>query len=847
MNFELRPLAAISLFYIAGIALGRLWLEAPLWAIILPGFMLAVMVWALWKRRLSLFAALLMLIAAAAGTAAFFVAFYPHPEGGGLLDYAGPPLYVEGTIAEEPLHREDHSAYVLQVETVQTPEGRRDISGRLLVKIYGVARELYRFGERLRLRGTIVEPKGRRVPGGFDYAFYLRSQGIDGLIYPNPLQVSLLGGGNPGRLAASAIALRSRMVAVIEKNLPSPEAELLAGILFGQRSRLPEDIQDNFTSSGTGHLLAVSGLHVGLVAALILGLWRRLGLRGKLPLFLAIVLTLGYAYLTGMRPSALRAAVMLSFALGAQLLDRDRDLPTAIGLAALVTLALNPLHLFTVGFQLSYAATLGIIYLQPPLAEAALKMRLPKFIRSSLAVTLAAQIGVLPLCAYYFQHIPVGALFFNLILLPLMAPLVGLGLGGALLGLNWPAAAALILRLCGLLLQLVILVTGLARYPFFYRPVQPPGEAGLALIYLLMAGSVFLYYRYRRLRQREKELQPPHPASQGMPLQKYLLKSFTKQNAIFIRKLLLFAILGLAVLLLWGHIVIPTHSSEMVVAFLDVGQGAAALVESPCGTNILIDGGGDSPPREEPGKTGEMVLLPFLRRQGIRRIELAVVSHPHEDHFGGLLPLVEEIPVNTLLVSPAEGESPYYEDLLERAAAQGIHIERAGAGRAWGAASGLRLETLGPPQKLIEGTGSDLNNNSLVFKLSYGEASFLFCGDIENEGARELLRQKSHLGADVLLVPHHGAFMELLPELLRAVKPRYAVISVGPNTFGHPHPDTLAALEEAGVKVLRTDLHGSVIFRTDGSRLEVETMQKPVPTASKQNSFLKSKKGNMES
>src|SRR5690606_4079582 len=157
-------------------------------------------------------------------------------------------------------------------------------------------------------------------------------------------------------------ALRSRMVAVIEKNLPSPEAELLAGILFGQRSRLPEDIQDNFTSSGTGHLLAVSGLHVGLVAALILGLWRRLGLRGKLPLFLAIVLTLGYAYLTGMRPSALRAAVMLSFALGAQLLDRDRDLPTAIGLAALVTLALNPLHLFTVGFKLSYAATLGIIY-----------------------------------------------------------------------------------------------------------------------------------------------------------------------------------------------------------------------------------------------------------------------------------------------------------------------------------------------------------------------------------------------------------------------------------------------------------------------------------------------------
>jgi len=121
-----------------------------------------------------------------------------------------------------------------------------------------------------------------------------------------------------------------------------------------------------------------------------------------------------------------------------------------------------------------------------------------------------------------------------------------------------------------------------------------------------------------------------------------------------------------------------------------------------------------------------------------------------------------------------------------------------------------------------------LNNNSLVLKLGYGAISFLFCGDIENEGTRELLKQKSKLGAEVLLIPHHGGFMDLLPELLRAVKPQYAVISVGPNTFGHPHPDTLTVLEEAGVKILRTDLHGSIIFRTDGSRLRVETMLEPV-------------------
>ena len=226
------------------------------------------------------------------------------------------------------------------------------------------------------------------MPGGFDYAFYLRSQGIDALLYPKTLQISSLGDGDTGRLPAAALALRSRLVAVIDGNLPSPAAELLTGILFGQRSRLPEEVQENFRASGVGHLLAVSGLHVGLVAALILGLWRLIRLRGKVPLVMAIILVFGYAYLTGMRPSALRAAVMISFALGALLLERERDLPTTIALAALVTLLINPLYLFSIGFQLSYIATLGIVYLQPPLNAAASKMKIPRLVRHVTTVTL---------------------------------------------------------------------------------------------------------------------------------------------------------------------------------------------------------------------------------------------------------------------------------------------------------------------------------------------------------------------------------------------------------------------------------------------------------------------------
>ena len=819
MGFELRPLMSISLCYIAGIALGRLWLEAPLWALLLPGLLLAAAGWAIWERRLSPFAAFLLLMAAAAGAAAFFIAFYPPQEGKGLLDYADRPIYIEGTIADEPLFYDDHSAYLLQVEKVQEAGIEHPQTGRLLVKVYGDEQEFYRYGERLRLRGTIVEPQGRRVPGGFDYAFYLRSQGIDGLLYPKPVRIKSLGEGDRGWPAASAITLRGRLVSVIDRNLPSPAAELLTGILFGQRSKLPEEVQENFRSSGVGHLLAVSGLHVGLVSALILGLWRLLGLRGKLPLALAILLIFGYAYLTGMRPSALRAAVMLAFSLGALLLERERDLPTAVALAALVTLLFNPLYLFSIGFQLSYIATLSIIYLQPPLAAAASKLKIPRRLRPLLSVTLAAQIGVLPLCAYYFHHIPIGALFFNLLLLPLMAPLVGLGLGGALVGLFWQPAAAALLFPCRLLLELTLFITALSRHPFFYRPLFPPGPAALVALYGLLFALAAFYFSYRR-RRREASLDQDEPPGERAG-------AFVFASQRFPRRALLFAALGIALLLVWGFILVPSASPGLVVTYLDVGQGAAALVEAPCGTILLIDGGGEPPHRGDPGRTGEMVLLPFLRRQGIRSIDLAVISHPHEDHFGGMLPLVEEIPLGALVISPAPGESPFYDQLLESAAARHIPIKKTGAGGSWKAPSGLSMEVFGPPAELFEGTGSDLNNNSLVMRLTYGAVSFLFCGDMEDDAASELLSREKDLLSTVFLVPHHGGFMEALPRLLRAVQPQYAVISVGTNPFGHPREETVAALEQAGVKTFRTDQHGTVTFRTDGSRLQVESMQKP--------------------
>ncbi len=252
-----RPLVAVAVAYVAGIVAARFFLEDPFMVyVMLSVVVLAGMTAYLWRIvSVSLFMAAALSVVFFTGAAAFW--FAASPPDGGLLDYTGYPVSVEGTITEEPRRDEGYTTYRLRADMVETREGRHPVEGDLLARLYhGEGGEVYWYGERLRLDAEIVEPKGRRNPGGFDYRFYLRTQGVDALMYLQPRQVASLGEGEVNRLASSAITLRSRMIEGIESSLPSPQAELLAAILFGQRHLLPEDVQEGFIRSGTNHLMA---------------------------------------------------------------------------------------------------------------------------------------------------------------------------------------------------------------------------------------------------------------------------------------------------------------------------------------------------------------------------------------------------------------------------------------------------------------------------------------------------------------------------------------------------------------------------------------------------------------
>ncbi len=830
------PIVYLTLAYITGILLARSWLEDAFITLVLLGILLIILILLQSRRWVDVLTLFLLGLFALGGFFFAYVLFFPES---GLPEFAGERVAVEGTVLEEPSLQEERTRYEIRVEKLKFNGDIYDPGGRLQLYLYhdigedgGGEVERYRFGEKLRVEGTLREPSSQRNPGGFDYRFFLRTRGMDAYMHARFSQSESAGEGDAGLLRSWAFQLRTRMIKGIQESLPSPQDDLLTATLFGQRDRLPEDVQDNFQRAGAGHLMAVSGLHVGLIAALILAFLRRFRLQGPVWIVIAIVIVFGYAYLTGMRPPAIRAAVMISLGLLALLLGRQRDFPAALSLAALLTLFYHPLLLFTVGFQLSYAATLSIFYLYPIL-ERELFFFLPRHVKSLVSVTLAAQLGVFPLAAYHFHQLPLAGFVFNLLLLPVMALVVGLGLGGSLLYLVYPALSLAFYTANLPLLTYLLHVSSFARSPSVLLDVRPFPLIYVVVIYLLFIFIAAAYYRLRPQARLTEVLMLGEPAKEGIKNDDRLLTLNNIGQWIAVGKVLFAAVPWKTVIIVvlifgvaWWWVYPAVVPDTMEVVFIDVGQGAAVYLETSCGFTALVDAGGELPFRDNVGKeVGERIILPFLYHQRVREIDLVVITHPHEDHYGGFIPVIEEIPVDTLMISPVPGESPSYDQMLEEAHAEGVEIKKVTRGKSFTPAPNLQMVVLLPPEKLYSGTGCDLNNNSVVIRATYGKQAFLLTGDIEEEAVRDLLDREDNLESQVLKVPHHGGYFESAGDFLEAVNPDAAVIQSGEdNPFGHPHPHITEALDEAEVFTFRNDKHGAVIFRTDGTFLEWDTM-----------------------
>jgi len=473
-------------------------------------------------------------------------------------------------------------------------------------------------------------------------------------------------------------------------------------------------------------------------------------------------------------------------------------------MAVLGMTLLDPHQLWSVSFQLSGMATLGLVVVVPRLEgsfEFLLRRwlgtewaaRLTGILSDALLVTLAAQLTTLPLLVYYFHQVSLISILTNLLALPVQPLIMVLGGVALLLGVVWLPLGQVCSWAVWLFLTYTIRVAeALATVPLASLPLGRLDGLWIGLYYVLL----WMLLLWWKPKPREEQGVRSTPGL-SVPMKRLLVG------------------LSLVAILVWiGVFALP--DGQLHVCFLDVGQGDAILIRTPDGKNVLLDGGPS--PAALMSELGRR--LPFWDRT----VDLLILTHPDDDHITGLLPVLERYDVEQVMEPGWEVETPVYaewEALIERR-----HIARTfpRAGTQVDLGRGVRLEVLHPGNTWIKGTGSDTNNNGLVMRLTMGQASFLFTADIEVEAERRLLSAGANLDCTILKVPHHGAGTSLSEDFLRATDPQIGVISVGQdNDFGHPAEGTITRLLDAGVLVLRTDEVGSIEVVTDGRSYSVKT------------------------
>ncbi|UNC93262.1 DNA internalization-related competence protein ComEC/Rec2 [Candidatus Contubernalis alkaliaceticus] len=819
---EKRPLLLCSAFFLVGIALGKILWELDPFLLLYYGvlvFLAAVLLF-LYRSFLSSRLIIILLLFLLAGSLNFYRSVYVPKND--ISRFSGSHLSVTGIVWDEPMVDGKRTSFDLKVQEVDGASEGQDInndlvpqtvSGKIRVTLYGAGEQLH-YGDRVRIRGELERPPQRRNPGGFDYRFYLLTQGISTTLRTEFGQAERLegGGGNPH--VYYSLSLRRNLLRKIEQGLPPQEGALLGGILLGNREGISKAMQEDFQRAGIGHLLAVSGLHVGLVAGIFLALFKFFKVRDEFSWAFTLLIILIYLGVIGFKASALRASLLLLLGGGAFLLRREKDPLTALAAAALILLTFKPLWLFTLSFQLSFSAALSILLLMPFLES--ITIFIPAPLRKILCVTLAAQLGVFPLTAYYFYQVSLVSLLANVLILPVVGVVVSLGFLSIFVSLLFPGLEFFFFDICRLLLSYCINTAGiLSEIPGAYLTLNPPSY----LFFLLYYVFLFLLLPWEYLRQKLKQCRI------------IKLKEFTCSG----HKALPFA-LSLTVLLIWFPVFSETQ--QFSVVFLDVGQGDAAFIRTPSGRHILIDAGGRPAylQTEEYGTefVGERVVVPFLRHQGVKKLDMVILSHPHEDHYGGLLAVVDHFPVELFVTTRAQSDYPLFLELMEKIEEKNIPLLYLEAGNSISSPE-LDLELFNPPKsgKLFQGTTSDLNNNSLVFRLTAGDIYFLFTGDAEQEAEEYMLKTGFDLKSQMLKVGHHGARSSSGEEFLEAVRPEFAVIQVGRNSFGHPSLETLERLENIGCNIYRNDLHGAVTVKIKGDCFWV----KPFIEFSEESSF----------
>ena len=872
-NAYSRPVIPLLVSFIFGIALGA-WIPGyAIWVYIIAFICSCCMLFCFPRPRcqgFNLFAPLLFFIALGyQSLQPWIVPQFPanhiiHTVDSGKWE-------ISGIIDQNPLEDKRRQKFILDTLTIGRDNVYSAVMGKLRVTVYGQGAKLSR-GDQISFRGNIRSFRNFKNPGGFDYRRHMAFKRIWGSSSTQSQRIVLLNRDSSATFQKFMDKCRHSISMLIKMTADGEHRGVLKALITGERTQIPPLLREAFNRAGVGHLLAISGLHIGIVASAAFLLFSWLLSRFRILLWkawtrkgaalLSFFPILAYAVLAGMSPSTQRALIMVGIFLMAFFIERDQDLLNTLAIAAMVILIVDPPSLFSISFQLSFVSVLSIIYglsqvrvrgiLGNNLAKTNWRRKALNKITIFFFVSVFATLGTLPLVMFYFNQISLVGILANLIVVPIIGFVaVPLGLLAVFIApLSTVTATWAINASAVVLTQGIQVVKFFSDLPFAALKTITPSLVEIicyylcawALLNLKSKPSVFPGMNQaaygsdiRNPGQREKNQSDLHVSGSiktGLKIRGILNRW---RPGVLSKSDFAKLIAGVVILVLCLDATFWLYQrfwrDDFRVTVIDVGQGSAVLMELPGGYCILADGGGFTD--NTVFDVGARVIAPFLWRKKIKSVDTLILSHPNSDHLNGLIYIARHFNVKNIWTNNEARKTAGYRQFMDVIAEKKITLSSfQQMPRAYDI-EGVKIKILYPPKDFLEKRKKDewrtSNNNSLVIKAIFGTKSFLIPGDLLARAEKELVAVAGEaLKSTVLLAPHHGSISSSTEQFFEKVKPKIVVISAGwKNPFNLPHPNVLARYRGRGCRIFRTDILGAIKFTTDGNSLEITPFMVP--------------------
>lgn len=698
---------------------------------------------------------------------------------------------IYGSVEKVELIKKERLTMIVSADSILLPGNKFYGKINLLYNIKDSNRKLKKvyneigIGNKVEVTGRLTRPRDKRNPGEYNYELYLAEKQIAGLVNSYDAEDIIIKEKTYSLLGNVIFSARKSIDELISKIHNKTTSALLRGLILADRSLIDYEIRQEFVNAGVVHVLAVSGLHVGFIVLIFLFLFQRFNIYARIICTIAGLLL--FMLITDSPPSVTRATIMSIALLLGPITGRSYKSINAMALAAFIILLINPNELFNPGFQLSFSAVLAIVIFYPPFSayikERKIKSKAVNYVLLFSITSLAAQIGTVPFTLIYFEKLSIVALLTNLLVIPLIGCVVGLGIFTLFISSIIPQIGFLFVSANELLTYILFRFVNISGHnSISYLPVYNYSFYDAIIFYTVLGGLFLLWEKLENIS--------------------------AKIIAVVLFILLLFIYQGFD-----DYKLMP--DGKLSIMAIDIGQGDSFLIKFPNGKTALIDAGEAT----ENFDNGKRIILPLLNRLGISKIDYGFISHVDSDHYKGFLSLIKEGRISKI-----------YKPKIDSSLARDIELERF-----------LRAEkipfwyyskeylSVGNARLYILNDTTDLyfekfssNDKSGVMKLVYGNTSFLFTGDAGVKPERYFVgKYGKFLKSDLLKAGHHGSKTSTSDLFLNTVSPGFAIISAGvANKFNHPHKDVIAKLKKHNINILRTDESGAVLLYSNGKNIQ---------------------------